>query len=113
VIADVLHEHNRIVGVATHTNDVAWLELGHGSISFLLSNTSACRLDERGSRAEVDGISEGAQLSHSLGYPMSQQTNSGFNAPRFSVGSDDPFEFCIAAASFRLLRRPFSLIGPL
>ena len=28
-----------------------------------------------------DGIAKGAQFSHSLGYPMSQQTNVGFNAP--------------------------------
>ena len=35
-----------------------------------------------------DGIAVGAQLSHSGGNPMSQQTNAGFNAPGFSVGAD-------------------------
>lgn len=37
-----------------------------------------------------DGISEGAQASQSVGNPMSQQTNGGFNAPGFSVCSDGP-----------------------
>ncbi len=27
-----------------------------------------------------------------MGKPINQQTNSGFNAPRFSVGADDPSE---------------------
>jgi hypothetical protein len=44
--------------------------------------------------------------------PINQQTNPGFNAPRFSVCSDDPVVATIAAASFKLLRRPFSDIGP-
>ena len=69
---------------------------------------SHCDFDERRSRPEVDGIAEGAQLSHSGGYPMSQQTNSGFNAPGFSVGADDPIECLRIATNPALL--PASLL---
>jgi hypothetical protein len=34
-----------------------------------------------------DRVTEGAQFTHSGGNPMSQETNSGFNAPGFSVGT--------------------------
>jgi hypothetical protein len=34
-----------------------------------------------------DRVAKGAQFTHSGGNPMSQETNSGFNAPGFSVGS--------------------------
>lgn len=37
-----------------------------------------------------DGISVGAQSSHSSGYPMSQRLNAGFNAPRFPVCTWNP-----------------------
>lgn len=37
-----------------------------------------------------DGITEGAQLTHSGGNPMSQQTNAGFKAPGFPVCSGEP-----------------------
>ena len=47
-----------------------------------------CSYDLRRDR-RVDRVPEGAQLSHSVGNPMSQQTNAGFNAPRFSVGTSD------------------------
>src|SRR6186713_1660599 len=47
---------------------------------------------ERRGRPVVDRVTETPQETHSVGYPMSQQTNSGFNAPGFSVGSDCPFE---------------------
>jgi hypothetical protein len=48
------------------------------------------RADHFGRDLRDDGIAVGAQLSHSGGNPMSQQTNAGFNAPGFSVGSDEP-----------------------
>lgn len=41
-----------------------------------------------------DGISVGAQASHSGGYPMSQRECAGFNRPPFSVSAGYPF--CIA-----------------
>jgi hypothetical protein len=64
--------------------------------------------DERSRRARVDGVADGAQLSHAGGYPMSQNTNSGFNAPRFSVGTADPIEpsFVIATSLKKPLFRP-------
>ena len=47
---------------------------------------------EIGSHLRHYCISVGAQLPHSALYPMSQRTNSGFNAPRFSVGAGDESE---------------------
>lgn len=44
--------------------------------------------DDFGRNLRDDGIAKGAQFTHSGGNPMSQETNSGFNAPGFSVGSD-------------------------
>jgi hypothetical protein len=46
--------------------------------------------DDFGRDLRDDGIAVGAQLSHSGGNPMSQQTNAGFNAPGFSVGAPQP-----------------------
>src|SRR6266566_3836458 len=69
------------------------------SWAFILRSLDAgVSFDELGGRARVDGIAEPAQLTHSGGYPMSQQTNSGFNAPGFSVGSDDPIKTAVLRA---------------
>jgi hypothetical protein len=38
------------------------------------------------------GAFNGAANSHSTGYPISQQTNSGFNAPRLAFAVNDPLE---------------------
>ena len=46
--------------------------------------------DELGGGAEVDGVSDGAQLSHTGGYPNSQPANSGWREPTpFSIGAFD------------------------
>ena len=46
-------------------------------------------------RARVDRVTEAPQETHSVGKPINQQTNSGFNAPRLSIGAEDPFDFTI------------------
>lgn len=52
---------------------------------------------ERCRRPRIDRVTETPQETHSVGYPISQQTNSGFNAPGFAIGTDDPFDGTIAA----------------
>ena len=77
------------------TNDTlaALLELhGDGRSSVDEGRGLGAGPDEGGCRARIDRVTETPQETHSVGYPMSQQTNSGFNAPGFSVCSDDPFE---------------------
>jgi hypothetical protein len=58
--------------------------------------------DEGFGGAGVDGVAETAQLSHAAGYPMSQQTNAGFNPPGFAIGSDDPVGIMAAARAGRV-----------
>jgi hypothetical protein len=50
---------------------------------------AACGFDELRRRPGIDCIPETPQETHSGGKPINQQTNSGFNTPRFSVGADD------------------------
>ena len=55
-----------------------------------------------------DGIAVGAELSHSGGNPMSQQTNAGFNAPGFPIGAGEPFGSDPSAAA-RIATSPAEL----
>lgn len=55
------------------------------------------RCDEFFCWARIDRVSESAQLTHTAGYFMIQQTKSGFNSPGFAVGANDPAGGIIAA----------------
>jgi len=48
------------------------------------------RLDYFCRELRDDGVTKAPQSSHSIGNPINQQTNAGFNAPRFAVGSPSP-----------------------
>jgi hypothetical protein len=47
---------------------------------------------ERRRRLRDDRVAKGAQFIHAGVNIISEQTNSGFSSPRFSIGSDKPFE---------------------
>ena len=58
----------------------------HSAVSF--RSAFEVGADKLRRRARVDGIPEGAQLSHSGGYPSSQPANSGWRDPApFSIGA--------------------------
>jgi hypothetical protein len=47
------------------------------------------RFYKRFGRFRVDSVTIAAQSSHSVGSPMSQRQNAGFNWTRFSIGASD------------------------
>ena len=67
------------LGVPLCMSGIHYSEFGH------------TRLQKHGRYLRDDGITVGAQASHSGGNPMSQHTKTGFNAPGFPVaaGNED------------------------
>jgi hypothetical protein len=55
--------------------------------------------DERRRSPRKNRVSEGATLIHTMGNPINQQQNSGFNSHRFSVVADNPLIAIFAATA--------------
>ncbi|KYK50083.1 hypothetical protein A1D31_22490 [Bradyrhizobium liaoningense] len=66
----------------------------HGSTSDALHGGA----DEGGGWSGIDGVSEGAQLIHAGGNPISHETKAGFNAADSSVDSEHEIELLAAIA---------------
>lgn len=50
-------------------------------------------------RLSIDGVSVGAQASHSAGSPMSQRECAGFNWPPLSIPAEEPVRVCPQAVN--------------
>lgn len=50
-------------------------------------------------RFSIDGVSVGAQTSHSAGSPMSQRECAGFNWPPLSIPAEEPVSICPQAVN--------------